>query len=110
MSRQAVYDALKKAREEGEAWTEIRGWRVRIVPGFDRAVTGVFAIVRTRNAPWKVDLATVIDKDGLKFDESNGAYRRGRWGDILATVVEAYREGYVYSFSGVSGYPELRKG
>ena len=100
LGRQRVFDALKEAREKGEAWVTMRepGWysryyggrpgllyRCRIIPessvGFCHAYDQALV-----SANGQVNMSDVIDKDGLWVRDYRGR-RRGVGGNVY---IEAY--------------------
>jgi hypothetical protein len=73
-ARQALYDAIKAARDTGEAWVTYRGARLHLRPvsaNFVPCGESVLAMCRGR-----IRLATLYDKDGLRADFENGVIRR----------------------------------
>lgn len=112
---QHVYDAIKKAREEGEAWVSWRGFRFRIKPlvweninGWDRPVLegqpldGMHfdAIVKSKRPggiamAWVDAYKDVGDRiriwEGGAYDEfGSGPCRMAGWDQIVAVVAEKH--------------------
>jgi hypothetical protein len=93
---QNVYDAIKRVREEGEAWVTWHGERLRLepVPENNDQFTG---IVRSPRSHGGIALAWVDGyKDGLRVYEGGkgqpglGFPRRAQWKDILVIVAERH--------------------
>jgi len=93
---QHVYDAIKRVREEGEAWVTWNGQRLRLVPvgDYDIQFTG---IIRSGRAHGGIALAWVDGyKEGLRVYEGGngeplmGRSRRVQWDQVLVRVEERH--------------------
>lgn len=92
---QHVYDAIKKAREVGEAWVTWNGERLRLVPpDIDKWLgQGYFeAIVkRARRVPGGLRIEALnAYKDGETRPRSHFTGRQLGWSDICAVIVERH--------------------
>ena len=89
-ARQAIYDAIKKAREEGEAWVTFKGKRLKLI-GIDHMdfnfdfCPADWALVKYRG---QIILSMVSGKDGLRL--CNGDFSFIQWDDVLAYVSEIH--------------------
>lgn len=102
MSRQAIYDAVKRVREEGEAWVTLDGVRLHLTKVDPSALgQGSFGecLVRSRRPPG-VARAFFTTKDAwprVKVQEtttrpssSHTVIRTTGWDDVLALVAEEH--------------------
>ena len=94
---QHVYDAIKKARLEGEAWVTWGGERLKLVPIDESFTGGVFdAIVKDRGAHGGIRLMNVnAYKDvGNRvrngFNEGDFRNFHFSWKNVLVAVVERH--------------------
>jgi hypothetical protein len=85
---QAVYDAIKRCRVDGEAWVTFGDKRLHLVPTSTEVWDTFWALVKSRR-PGGVALAQIILKDGLRIQEEGGPNRRGGDKDLLA-IVESF--------------------
>ena len=90
---QHVYDAIKKAREEGEAWVTWNGERLRLVPVSDDYGSHFTAIVKSRRAHGSIALAEVdAYKDvgsRVRIYEGDSS-RMASWEQVLVVVAERH--------------------
>lgn len=85
-AKQAVYDAIKKCREEGEAWVTFKGKRLKLVSVDDASwAHGPDWVLAKYHG--KVVLDVLIDKDGLRLCDQRGYIQ---WDDVLAYVAEIH--------------------
>ncbi len=90
-ARQAIYDAIKKCREEGEAWVTFKGKRLKLVD-VDKSDIDFYpadwGLVKFRG---EIILDVISNKDGLRlcgYSTADPSYIQ--WTDILAWVPEIH--------------------
>jgi hypothetical protein len=102
--RQALYDAIKRIREEGEAWLTIDGRRLRALdPRIVLAAYGELGViapqygeclVRSRCARFGIGLAEFSVKDAwprVRVDELGGRVcRRTAFAELLGIICESH--------------------
>lgn len=98
--RQALYDAIKRIRDEGESWLTIDGQRVRAIDprlietarAGRRYDGGGDCLVRSRRARFGVALASFVTKDAwprVRISEGR-THRHTSFADLLGVVVERH--------------------
>jgi hypothetical protein len=94
VAKQKVFDAVKRVREEGEAWVTLDGERLflRAVPNArpdygDCVVRGRRGIVRAR-------FSTKDAYPRVRIDDAHGYTYLTSWDNVLALIIETHpREG-----------------
>lgn len=92
LERQKVFDALKKMREEGSAWLNIDGHRVKISSFDDHDNPSHRHVLAQHDG--RIRLCFIVNKDGwiISSPDNGKFYRRVQPGapDVLALVSEIH--------------------